>query len=94
MMPKIDGITVLKTIRSKGNSMTVMMLTARSEIDDRVLGLDSGADDYLTKLFSAKEPIARIRAMARRQSETTNSILTFVTSLLTVLRLNFQHLSK
>ncbi|MEE1057661.1 MAG: response regulator transcription factor [Acutalibacteraceae bacterium] len=77
MMPKVDGITVLKTIRSKGNSVPVMMLTAKSEIDDRVLGLDSGADDYLTKPFSAKELLARIRAMTRRQTETTNSVLTF-----------------
>lgn len=77
MMPKVDGITVLKKIRSKGNSVPVMMLTAKSEIDDRVLGLDSGADDYLTKPFSAKELLARIRAMTRRQTETTNSVLTF-----------------
>lgn len=77
MMPKVDGITVLKKIRSKGNSVPVMILTAKAEIDDRVLGLDSGADDYLTKPFSAKELLARIRAMTRRQTEITNSVLTF-----------------
>ncbi len=77
MMPKMDGITVLKTIRSHGNPVPVLLLTAKAEIDDRVEGLDSGADDYLTKPFSMKELLARIRAMTRRQSDTTDSILTF-----------------
>lgn len=77
MMPKIDGITVLKKIREQGNSIPIIMLTAKSEIDDRVLGLDSGADDYLTKPFSMKELLARIRAMTRRKSDTTDSLLTF-----------------
>lgn len=76
MMPKMDGITVLKKVRAAGNSVPVLMLTARSEIDDRVNGLDSGADDYLTKPFSMKELLARIRAMTRRRSETTDSVLT------------------
>ena len=77
MMPEIDGITVLKNIREKGNSVPVIMLTAKSEIDDRVLGLDCGADDYLTKPFAMKELLARIRAMTRRQDEITNSVLKF-----------------
>lgn len=77
MMPKIDGITVLKTIRKHGNSIPILMLTAKNEIDDRVLGLDSGADDYLTKPFNMKELLARIRAMTRRQSKTTETILQF-----------------
>ncbi len=77
MMPKVDGITVLQTIRKQGNSVPVILLTAKSEIDDRVLGLDSGADDYLTKPFSTKELLARIRAMTRRKTETTHSVLTF-----------------
>ncbi len=77
MMPKMDGITVLKKIREKGNSIPVILLTAKSEIDDRVTGLDSGADDYLTKPFAMKELLARIRALARRQSDTTDSILTY-----------------
>lgn len=77
MMPKMDGITVLKTIRSHGNSVPVLMLTAKAEIDDRVEGLDSGADDYLTKPFSMKELMARIRAMTRRKADTTDSVLTF-----------------
>ena len=65
MMPKLDGITVLKRIRSQGNMVPVLMLTARAEIDDKVLGLDSGANDYLTKPFNTKELLARIRAMTR-----------------------------
>lgn len=75
MMPKVDGITVVKRIRDKGNMIPVLMLTAKSEIDDRVEGLDAGADDYLTKPFAAKELLARIRAMTRRQSEITQSVL-------------------
>lgn len=66
MMPKMDGITVLRTIRRQGNDVPVIMLTAKSEIDDRVLGLDCGANDYLTKPFAAKELLARIRAMTRQ----------------------------
>ena len=77
MMPKIDGITVLKNLRNKGNNIPVLMLTAKSEIDDKVLGLDCGADDYLTKPFVTKELLARIRSMTRRQTEVTNSVLSF-----------------
>ncbi|HIR03530.1 MAG: response regulator transcription factor [Acutalibacteraceae bacterium] len=77
MMPKLDGISVLKEIRAKGNRLPVLLLTAKSEIDDRVLGLDSGADDYLTKPFATKELLARIRAMTRRQTEATDPILSF-----------------
>ena len=58
MMPKMDGITVLKNIRAQGNDVPVLILTARSEVDDRVLGLDSGADDYLSKPFAAKKLLA------------------------------------
>lgn len=77
MMPKMDGITVLKKVRAAGSHVPILMLTAKAEIDDRVNGLDSGADDYLTKPFSMKELLARIRAMCRRQSDTTDSILSF-----------------
>lgn len=77
MMPKLDGISVLKQVRALGNHLPILMLTAKSEIDDRVNGLDSGADDYLTKPFSMKELLARIRAMTRRQAETTDAILSF-----------------
>lgn len=77
MMPKMDGITVLKKIRAQRNSIPVLLLTAKAEIDDRVEGLDSGADDYLTKPFSMKELLARIRAMTRRTSDVTDAVLTF-----------------
>lgn len=76
MMPRMDGLTVLKTIRAKGNDIPVLMLTAKSEIDDRVTGLDCGANDYLTKPFDAKELLARIRAMTRVHSGTSSSVLT------------------
>ena len=77
MMPKMDGITVLKKVRADGNSVPILMLTAKAEIDDRVLGLDTGADDYLTKPFSMKELLARIRAMTRRQTQATDTVLSF-----------------
>ncbi|MEE0920129.1 MAG: response regulator transcription factor [Lachnospiraceae bacterium] len=70
MMPRLDGISVLKKIRDSGNSVPIIMLTAKSEIDDKVLGLDSGANDYLTKPFAAKELLARIRVMTRGTSVT------------------------
>ena len=65
MMPQMDGITVLKKLRAKGNQIPVLILSAKSEIDDKVLGLDSGANDYLTKPFDSKELLARIRTMTR-----------------------------
>ncbi|EHL17489.1 response regulator transcription factor [Peptoanaerobacter stomatis] len=76
MIPKIDGIQVLKTIRQAQNHIPVLMLTAKSEIDDRVVGLDAGADDYLTKPFATKELLARLRSVTRRQGELTDSIIT------------------
>ena len=76
MMPKMDGLTVLKKLRAKGNNIPVLMLTAKSEIDDRVTGLDCGANDYLTKPFDTKELLARIRAMTRGHSGTQSSVLT------------------
>lgn len=77
MIPKIDGITVLKTIRAKGNAIPIILLTAKSEVDDKVLGLDSGANDYLTKPFAMKELLARLRAMTRTKTEHTNNQLHF-----------------
>ena len=71
MMPGLDGISVLKKMRAAGNSVPILLLTAKGEIDDRVLGLDSGADDYLPKPFSTKELLARIRAMTRRKADIT-----------------------
>lgn len=73
MMPKMDGFTVLRKIRSAQNDIPVLMLTARSEIDDRVQGLDSGADDYLTKPFSTRELIARVRSITRRRTVATDA---------------------
>lgn len=75
MMPKIDGIQVLKTIRKEGKNVPVLFLTAKSEIDDRVEGLDAGADDYLTKPFAMKELLARVRALTRRQGDVTDSVM-------------------
>jgi len=65
MMPRLDGISVLQKMRKMGNHVPVIILTAKAEVDDKVLGLDSGANDYLTKPFAAKELVARIRAMTR-----------------------------
>ena len=75
MMPEKDGITVLKELRSRGSKIPVLILTAKSEVDDKVLGLDSGANDYLTKPFHSRELLARIRAMTRAQSSQTSSVL-------------------
>lgn len=65
MMPKLDGLEVLRQLREKGNTIPVLLLTARSEVEDKVTGLDMGANDYLTKPFSTAELMARIRAMTR-----------------------------
>ncbi|NCB92174.1 MAG: response regulator transcription factor [Clostridia bacterium] len=77
MMPGMDGITVLQKIRAEGNTVPVLMLTAKSEINDRVLGLDSGADDYLGKPFAMKELLARIRSVTRRQSSGSQIVMDF-----------------
>ena len=69
MLPKLDGFSLLRRLRAAGNATPVLMLTARSEIDDRVTGLDCGADYYLTKPFDPKELLACIRALSRRQPE-------------------------
>ena len=76
MMPKMNGLDVLKELREKGISTPVLMLTAKAEVEDRILGLDLGADDYLTKPFSMGELLARIRAITRRKSEFSPNILT------------------
>ncbi len=77
MMPKMDGISVLKELRKKDKSLPVLILTAKSEIDDRVTGLDSGADDYLGKPFDVKELLARIRAMLRRKGGEADNVISF-----------------
>lgn len=69
MMPVKDGITALEKIRATGDTTPVIMLTAKAEVDDKILGLDAGADDYLTKPFAMGELLARIRSLTRRQSE-------------------------
>lgn len=74
MMPKVDGITVLKKLRESGSDLPVCMLTAKSEIDDKVLGLDSGANYYLTKPFDAKELLAAVRAITRSGHEVDTKI--------------------
>lgn len=74
MMPKMDGIAVLRTLRARGDRIPVLMLTAKSEIDDNVLGLDSGANYYLTKPFDTKELLAAIRAITRTQTEVDSKL--------------------
>ena len=76
MMPKVDGLTVLRKVREKGNLIPILLLTAKSEVDDKVEGLDAGANDYLAKPFHSKELLARIRAITRTQAVQTNSKLT------------------
>lgn len=66
MMPYVDGVTVCRTIRNRGIRTPILMLTARHEVDDRVSGLDAGADDYLAKPFALDELLARVRALLRR----------------------------
>ena len=72
MMPKMNGIESLKRIRAQNIDTPIIMLTAKSELDDKVEGLDSGADDYLTKPFQVKELLARIRALTRRKADIVN----------------------
>lgn len=76
MLPKKDGIAVCKDLRKENINIPIIMLTAKSELDDKVKGLDSGADDYLVKPFELKELIARVRALLRRPKEKTEEILT------------------
>lgn len=73
MMPKMDGFTVLSKIRAEGCDVPVIMLTAKAETDDKINGLDLGADDYLAKPFETKELLARIRAITRRKSEAVST---------------------
>lgn len=75
MMPKADGFAVLRALRSKGKNTPVLFLTARDSVQDRVAGLDSGANDYLVKPFSVEELLARIRAMTRTAFGVSDSLL-------------------
>lgn len=76
MMPKKNGIEVLKELRESGVSTPVLILTAKAEVDDRIVGLDAGADDYLTKPFAMGELLARIRALTRRKTEFSPNVIT------------------
>ena len=76
MMPKIDGFSLLRKIRNEGNNLPVLFLTARDSIEDRVEGLDIGADDYLVKPFAFEELLARIRALIRKNSVSNSNIIT------------------
>ena len=77
MMPGMDGVTLLKKLRSKGIKTPALFLTAKTEIDQRIEGLDAGADDYLPKPFSTGELLARVRAMLRRKDNFTPDLLSF-----------------
>lgn len=75
MMPKLNGLEVLEQLRQKGIHTPILMLTAKAEIEDRIHGLDMGADDYLSKPFAMGELLARIRAMSRRKSRFTPNVI-------------------
>lgn len=75
MLPALDGLTVCRRLRAQHRNVPVLMLTARDAIDDRVAGLDSGADDYLTKPFAFRELLARIRALLRREAPSKDTVL-------------------
>ena len=77
MLPGMNGYEVAKRARSKGISTPILMLTAKAELDDKVTGLDSGADDYLTKPFMTKEFLARLRALGRRMQNSNNGVLSY-----------------
>ena len=77
MMPKKNGLEALREVRAKKNQVPVLILTAKSQLDDKVEGLDAGADDYLAKPFEMKELLARVRAITRRQSQLTEPVLSF-----------------
>ena len=77
LMPGVDGLEVCRRIRRAGNGVPVLMLTARDAVENRVAGLDAGADDYVTKPFALEELLARVRALLRRASDTPSEILRF-----------------
>ena len=77
MLPGMDGIQIVRELRHQGNSIPVLMLTARTSTSDKVEGLDAGADDYMTKPFEAPELLARLRALTRRQGDVVIDTVTF-----------------
>lgn len=76
MMPRVDGLTVLRTVRDRGSALPVLLLTARDAVQDRVGGLDAGADDYLTKPFAMDELLARLRVLTRRKGSGQTNVYT------------------
>ena len=81
MSPELDGVTVCRTLRRRGLVVPILMLTARDGVDDRVTGLDAGADDYLIKPFALKELLARLRALARRVSDQPRDLMLHIADL-------------
>jgi two-component system response regulator MprA len=77
LMPGVDGLEVARTIRRAGNRVPILMLTARTQVEDRVEGLDAGADDYVTKPFALEELLARLRALLRRTANGSGEMLRF-----------------
>jgi two-component system response regulator MprA len=77
LMPGVDGLEVCRRLRGTGSKLPVLMLTARTEVEDRVAGLDAGADDYVTKPFALEELLARVRALLRRTSDTDGEVVRF-----------------
>jgi len=77
LMPGMDGLEVSRTVRRNGSRLPILMLTARTQVEDRVEGLDAGADDYLTKPFALEELLARVRALLRRTSDGSGQTLRF-----------------
>lgn len=94
MMPEMDGVVLLKKLRSEGITTPALFLTARTEIDQRIEGLDAGADDYLPKPFSTGELLARVRAMLRRKDNFTPNMLTFGELLLNCSTYEISYLGK
>ena len=77
LMPRVDGLEVSRTLRRNGSRLPILMLTARTQVEDRVEGLDAGADDYLTKPFALEELLARVRALLRRTTDGSGETLEF-----------------
>lgn len=77
MLPKLSGVQVIKLLRQENNATPILLLTAKDQLEDKVTGLDSGADDYLTKPFETPELLARIRSISRRKGEVINDDITF-----------------
>jgi two-component system response regulator MprA len=77
LMPKLDGLEVARTLRRRGSALPILMLTARDAVEDRVAGLDAGADDYVVKPFALEELLARLRALLRRTDSASTDVLRF-----------------